>query len=119
MLIQGQGKRIAAADLLEAPHIKEAEEDVIYRSRITNDATFVVPPIAQAEAGNELNIVSMAEDGSWSTYLTLSALHLGKSLEFKVFSFHFDSTDWTDVHYTLKKKDGMLLSAKKTYQVKD
>ncbi|HWH85858.1 MAG TPA: hypothetical protein VNV36_03690 [Pseudomonas sp.] len=119
MLIQTEGKHTPKKDQLEAPMFSEAVGSVIYRDKIKNGATFVVPPIDQARAGDTLDVYSDTKGSFWSSRLQLSELHLGKPLEFKVQAFHFDNTDWADASYVLTQGGNDFPSQKSTYDVKD
>ncbi|WP_322846803.1 hypothetical protein [Pseudomonas sp. B33.4] len=119
MLIQSEGKRTTKKDQLQAPHFSEAVGNVISREKTKNGATFVVPVIPQARAGDTLDVYSDTEEGLWSSRLQLSELHLGKPLEFRVLAFHFNNTEWADAFYVLVQGDAEFFSAKRMYEVTD
>ncbi|GLH39007.1 hypothetical protein [Pseudomonas moraviensis] len=119
MLIQTEGKRTPKKDQLEPPLFSEAVGTVISRAKIKNGATFVVPPIPQARAGDVLDVYSETLEWLWSSRLTLSAMHPGKPLEFKVQAAHFNNTDWADAFYVLRQGDANFISQKSIYEVTD
>jgi len=118
MIIQ-TGKRTPKKELLPPPYFSQADGTIISRENIKNGATFVVPPIAQAKAGDRLSLFSYAEESGFSTTLELSEQHLGKPLQFNVLAIHFVNTDWVDASYVLKQGESENLSNKSMYKVTD
>jgi hypothetical protein len=75
-----------ATQMLPAPVLKEAIDDVLYVHNLIDPAHGIVPALQEAAAGDRitLNVYDSDDAEQWSYTVVLTAISAGKPAEFKI-----------------------------------